>query len=517
MENKRKVTVKNKKTKKPIVSSSIKKKLIIAAIILVFVIAIGGFFAYSAGLPAMLLTGAEFIQTPEGGKPQVIERIKVNELNYNYAQALSQLQQYGLITQGLDLDSVYDEQTGKTYREYAYETACNTMKRSVQIGIEARKDKNFTPEAVLSTVELAISNLRESVAFSGNGMTVDSYLAQMYGPGITVSNFAYFLERQLIADEYIQYLEQTVFMPSEEQMNSVSEEDAIKAELSTFKQYFFRAEFEDDATEEQKAAALADARSKAEEVIARATDEQSFRDACEELAGEAGAANFADGQDPTFAEDISYSDIKSVSEEMADYVFSAERAEGDTAVFDKETGVIAMYYISRRIDESPTISYRFLRLDYTGEFDIEGSVLQADKDKTDLRADELMRQVTDEKSFVSLVKTHTDDFSTKASGGLVTGVTPESLLSADMTEESQRNLTNWLISPDRKSGDVTLVKSGNYVDIVYFAENIPAWKYSLRSLMIDEQFEQWSQSLDDKGAVTYKINYKIIALATPEN
>jgi hypothetical protein len=516
MENKKKVTVKNNKFRKPILSSPIKHKLIIAAIILVFVITIGAFFAYSAGIPAMVLTGAEFIQTPEGGKPKVIEKIKVNELNYNFSQALSQLQQYGLVAQGLDLDTVYNKETGQTYREYAYETACNTMKRSVQIGIEAREDKSFKPEAVKSTVELAINNLRESVAFSGNGMTVDSYLSQMYGPGITVSNFAYFLERQLIADEYVQYLEQSVFMPTEEQLNSISEADAMKAELSAFKQYFFKADFEEGATDEQKATAMADARSKAEEVIARAIDEQSFRDACEELAGEAGAANFADGQDPTLAEDISYSNIQSVSEEMADFIFSAERVEGDTAVFEKETGVIAVYYLSRRVDESPSIAYRFLRLDYTGEFDIDGAVLQTEKDKTDLRAEELMRQVTDEKSFVSLVKSNTSDFSTKASGGLVTGLTPESLLSSEITDEAQRNLTNWLISADRKSGDLTIIKSANYVDIVYFVEKIPAWKYGLRSMMIDEKFEIWSQAIDDKGAITYKINYKNIALATPE-
>ncbi|MDD4095216.1 MAG: hypothetical protein PHP22_03125 [Oscillospiraceae bacterium] len=517
MENNKKVTGKNKKLRKPIVSSSIKRKLVIAAIILVFVISIGGFFAYSAGLPAMLLTGAEFIRTPEGGKPVVIEKIKVNELNYNFSQAVSQLQQYGMVAPGLDLDSVFDEETGKTYREYAYETACNSMKRSIQIGIEAGKDKSFKPEAVKSTVELAINNLRESVSYSGNGMTVDSYLSQMYGPGTTVSSFASFLERQLIADEYVQYLEQSVYMPTEEQMNSISEADAIKSELSTFKQYFFKAEFEEGATDEQKAAALAEARVKAEEVIARATDEKSFRDACEEFAGEDGAASFADGQDPTLAADISYGSIKGVSEEMADFVFSADRAEGDTAVFEKETGFIAVYFVSRRIDESPTIAYRFLRLDYTGEFDIEGSVLQADKDKTDLRAEELMQQVTDEKSFVSLVKKHTDDFSSKASGGLVTGVTPESLLSSDMTDESKRDLANWLISPDRKNGDRTIIKSGNYVDIVYFVENIPAWKYGLRSMMIDEQFEQWSQAIDDKGVISFEINYGNIEFATPEN
>jgi len=414
------------------------------------------------------------------------------------------------------LDTVYNKETGQTYREYAYETACNTMKRSVQIGIEARKDKSFKPEAVKSTVELAVKNLRESVSFNGNGRTVDAYLSQMYGPGTTVSSFAYFLERQLIADEYVQYLKQSVFMPTEEQLNSVSEADAIKGELSAFKQYFFKAVFEEGATDEQKAAAMADARNNAEEVIARATDGQGFRDACEEFAGEEGAPAFADGQDPTLVEDISYSEIMSVSEEMANYIFSEERVEGDTAVFEKETGVIAVYYLSRRVDDSPTIAFRFLRLDYTGEFDIDGTVLQTEKDKTDLHAEELMRQVTDEKSFVSLVKHNTSDFSTKASGGLVTGVTPASLFSAEITEESQSILANWLTSPDRKSGDLTIIKSGNYVDIVYFVENIPAWKYGLRNMMVDEKFEHWSQTVDDKGAITYKINYKNIELATTE-
>ena len=97
MENKTKAAVKGKKNKKPILSSSAKRTLVIVSFILVLVISVGGFFAYIANVPAMLLTGAEITLTPEGGSPKVIERIKVNELKYLYSSALSQLSQYQML------------------------------------------------------------------------------------------------------------------------------------------------------------------------------------------------------------------------------------------------------------------------------------------------------------------------------------------------------------------------------------------------------------------------------------
>ncbi|MBN1775152.1 MAG: peptidylprolyl isomerase [Clostridiales bacterium] len=518
MENFNKVAAKKKKARKSIIGESAKRKLLITVVVLAFVIAVGGFFAYNAGLPAMVLTGANFILTPEGGSPEVIEKIKVNELNYNYKTALSQLQQYGMIPQDFDEDAIFDEETGKTYKQYVYEFTCDTMLRNILIEKEARKDADFKPEALEVSVRNSVEELREAVEFNatvhGYVMTADQYLSSIYGPGTTVSAYASFLERQLIVDEYMQYLRQVKFMPSDEELTSLPEESAVKAELMTFHFYFFKAEYDQDATEEQKAEALAEAVSNAETVISRATDATSFRDICEELAGEENAAAFADGMDPTLAEDVSYAGVEQVSGDLADYLFAVDRVEGDMTVIENETGAFAAYFVSRSLDTTPTITYRVLRMDYNDEFDVDGNVLEDNRDEINQEANELIAQVTDEQSFASLVKKRSDDPSGTVSGGLVTGKTVESMFTEEVTSEHDRNLATWLSSPERKSGDMTAIRGENFVSVIYFVENIPKWQSNLRNMMIDEKYSQWYEALEEQGVLSYEIKYGNIEIAS---
>ncbi len=518
MDNKKKVSGKAKKNRKPFIAPSVKKVLITASIILALVITVGGFFAYTAGLPAMVLTGAEIKLTPEGGKAKVVERIRVNELNYLFQNSSSQLEQYGWLQQGMDLDSVYDEATGKTYREFVFEFACENILRSIMIEKEARNDKNFSPEAVQYSVEKSIEQLREAVDYntqiSGNALTADQYLSQVYGPGINVSAFASFIERQMIVDEYMQYLQQEAFMPTAEELASAVNAAGTKTELLTFRYYMFNAKYETDATEEQIAVAKAEARSKADDLISRVTDETSFRDICEELAGEAAAASFADGKDPTVALDFDSASVESRSLEMADYLYSPDRAAGDMAVFDIESGSVAVYYLSRRLDTKTTLSYRIIHLNYEGEFDIEGNVLQSEKDKTNQKANELMGKITDEKSFASLAKKYTDNEATRLSGGLVSGITPDSLFTAENPTLYEQQLAGWLIDRTRMPGDRVVLESTDFLAVIYFVENVPSWQFRLRSSLIDAEYELWMKTIDDLGVLSYEIKYKNIDFAT---
>lgn len=518
MENNKKVSVKSKKIGKPIIAPQVKRWIISTSIILALVIAVGGFFAYTAGLPAMVLTGAEIKLTPEGGKAKVIERIKVNELNYLFSDAYSQLQQYGWMQQGVDLDAVYDEETGQTYREFVFEFACNSFLRSVMIEKEARKDKNFRPEAVSYTIERTIEQVRDAVKFNeevyGQIMSADQYLAQMYGTGTTVSSFSSYIERQMIVDEYLQYLMQEVFMPTSEELTAAAQETGNRNELVTFRYYMFKADYAEGATEDQITAAKAEAESKAEELIARATDGKSFRDICEELAGEEAAAGFADGKDPTSALDYEASTVESKSAEMADFLFSPDRAEGDKAVFNLEEGSVAVYFASRRLDTMTTISYRTIRLNFEGEPDLEGNYPQTEKDKANQKANELIAKITDEKSFGSLAKKYTDDQATRTSGGLVTGVTPETLFSAEEPSEYDQQLALWLMDNTRKAGDRVVLEGDGFVTVVYFVENVPSWQFRLRSNMIDKKYNEWQKSLDDRGELSYEIHYDNVEFAS---
>lgn len=529
MENKTKAAVKGKKNKKPILSSSAKRTLVIVSFILVLVISVGGFFAYIANVPAMLLTGAEITLTPEGGSPKVIERIKVNELKYLYSSALSQLSQYQMLPADFSIemeeqpipegDRLYNsENPGKTYREYIYEHACLTLLQSILIEKQARNDKDFKPEVVEFSVRDSIQALRDAVKTNteiyGHQMTADQYLTRLYGSGITVTSFASFLERELIADEYMQYLLQYKFMPTPEELRAEIDEMGKKTELVTFHYYFFRANFEEGATEEQKAAAKAEARSKADELSGRATDPVSFRNVSAELSDDSEAESFMDGKDPTYAEKYSINTIKGFGEEAANFFYSPDRVEGDKAVFDVEAGSIAVYYLSRQLDEERTFSYRSIRLHYSGEFGTDGKILETEKEKTNLEAAEIMAQVSDEASFALLAKQKSEDSSLRMAGGLVTGVPELSLFSDDMTLQINMDKANWLTDPDRKPGDMTVLKADEYVEIYFFKEYLPAWQSEVRKSIMSERYDEWMMGIEAQGELSFKIKYGNIDFAT---
>lgn len=518
--NKKAPAKKTKKVIKPIVAASALKRLLTIVIVLVLLIAVGGFFAFRAGVPAMVLTGAEFEVTSENGDSRVIERVKVNELNFQFANMLNQLAQYGQIDPEADLDSKINiGDTEKTIREYAYELTCQTMIRSIQIGKEAKKDKTFKAEGVERSVNLSVEQLRENVDFyssmHGQVITPDEYLSNIYGPGTTVSAYAKFLERQMIVDEYLQYLEQFVFAPSAEEMSSVTEETAPDAALVTFRFYSFFADYADDATEEEKTAALNEAKNKANVLITRVTDEQSFRDVSEDMAIEADKPNFADGQDPTLAKDMSYDSISQyVNPEMAEYLYSEDRAEGDKTVIETERGAMAVYFVSRSMDTHPSISYREIRLNYAMDYDAEGKATPNNKEEINAKAEKIIGMITDDQSVFSLAKRYSDDYAGTVNGGLVTDYDPDSAFTEETVSEYDRSLLSWLTMPERKAGDTVILESADSARIIYFVDSIPAWKANLRRKTINEKYSEWLKGLEAEGEVTYTIKYGNIELAS---
>ena len=98
------------------IKASKRNKAIVIAIVALFAVIIIGWFIYISGLLNKVLTGVKIVRTVDG-VTQTLDNISVAETNYHYYQVLSSYYNYGIINGEMDLDAVYDQTTGQTYRQ----------------------------------------------------------------------------------------------------------------------------------------------------------------------------------------------------------------------------------------------------------------------------------------------------------------------------------------------------------------------------------------------------------------
>ena len=482
--------VSSKKNKKTIrIKASTRYKIVVGSIITFVVIVVGGFLCYETGVPAHVLTGA----TVAG------ESIKVNEIDYHFYEAYNMYAQYGVITSKAQLDEVYDTSTGATYRDYLYELAVQNEQNIVLLNNEAKK-AGFVSEVAARRVADYVKSLRTYA--SSNKTTADAVLKSQYGIGITLRDLESFMTRELTAEEYGEYLKQTKYELTEDQMKAMYAAAPENYDTITFSAYFVAASIDANATADQKASAVTSAKSTAQTIIGAAIDQQSFRDASAAAAGTAGASNFADDADPTLQTKSSKSSIEnSFNKDVSAYLYSADRKPGDMTVITTDAGAYAVYFQSRQLDTDTSVSYR--------------SLLITDTDTATARArvDEYQKQVTDEASFSELVKKYSDDSNTSIAGGLVSNATSATLVKESPTDQ-EKELADWMLSADRKPGDMKIIENIDGVTLYYYSKSMPAWEGALNTSNMSTEYQKWYTSLTGVAGNGYTINKGNLKFAT---
>ena len=111
-----------------------------------------------------------------------------------------------------------------------------------------------------------------------------------------------------------------------------------------------------------------------------------------------------------------------------------------------------------------------------------------------------------EESFIELVKSYSEDTSTKNSGGMYADT-----LKGDMLT----NVDTWLFDASRKPGDVELIKTENGYHIIYFVESEEVWHASAKAAvqaemgkkMVDEVLKDYPFTIDYKKIVIGKVKF----------
>lgn len=155
--------------------------------------------------------------------------------------------------------------------------------------------------------------------------------------------------------------------------------------------------------------------------------------------------------------------------QMRDWLYAAERQEGDTTVIANQGQYAVVYFVRRGLDETNTYTSRHILI--KDEDDSE-EAQQTSKEKAEAILDEFKAGEQTEEAFAALAKEKSDDPGSKTKGGLYEKVTPGQFVPA---------YEEWCMEDGRKTGDVGMVRvdgtgySGYHI-IYFIGYDEPLWK-----------------------------------------
>jgi len=486
-------TSKSGKANKTVVSGGM--IVIIVAIVLI----IACFFTYISGILPRTLTGVSITETLADGTVNTVKNYNLLETNLHFKEVFGTYANYGMVTEE-SLDSVYDETTGETYRDWILREAATQM-RTLALVERAANESGFMQYSKAREYAAQEVDTIKAYAKMYGFPSAQQYIAAMYGTGMTTRTYIDYSSREVLVTEYGNYIKQfdPSIVPSQEQIQA--EFDANPYVYYTFdiNRYFIAAEKDADGNITGMDAALAAANKIADATKDSASFRQAVMDYLTEKGDETSLETFADEADPTFSEGLTDSNIGYMETGIQDFLYS-DAAVGDVKVIETDTGAFIIYIAAKTLDETQTVNYRVLTLDNEVE---AGATAEQITQSAQALAAEAAAYATagmDPLSFYNVVKNHTSDSNAMLDGGLITGATAESFVASDSEnplDMSQVQAGMWLLEEDRKEGDIKIVISDDQktVYVYYFESSAPMWQNNVRTKMISDNFSAWNTNL----------------------
>lgn len=376
----------------------------------------------------------EEIVTVDG---QAVTRV---EFDYNYnIMKNNYMSQYGSMMSGFGVDLTGDLSTQMysetlTWEDFFEQMAVESIAQNRAM-TKAAQAEGFTYD---TTQEVEDFNTAIEAEALLAGVTVDDYLKATYGELATKKEIEAFVAEAAVLNAYYNAITERN-IPTEEEITAYYNENTDYYDSVDYRVTVVAAEVAEDATEEQKTAAMATAKEQADKALETvATD-----------------GELVEGMT------ISYSDYT-----VNGWLFDTARKAGDTTVIEDADN--NQYYVlafeKRYLDENPTVDVRVILAEQDGQAIV----------------DEWKAGEATEDSFAALCETHSIDSYTAANGGLYEGISKAGLAPV---------LTDWLFAAERATGDVTSITTEdgyNYV-MYYIGTNEPAWKMNIKTSLSNER------------------------------
>ena len=370
----------------------------------------------------------------------------------------------------------YDEE--QTWEDYFKNMAVENMK-FVQASIKAAKAEGMSLDSEDNKTFTDAVNARKSEA-SSYGYTYKAYLNAMFGAVMTPSIYESCLKDQLLASKYasahydgLSYTEEEIQTYYEENKNSYDLVDGAYVTVSGTPE----TKTDDDgntieATDEEKAAAMEEAKQTAEEIL------EAYKDGgdLEKLAEDHGASYFANDA------------MNNSSDAAVTWLFDANRKAGDADVVEGTSSYYVALFNSRQRDETLDYNFRHILVNKDSLELAEGE--EATEEQMRTKAQEILDSWDGtEDGFAKLANENSKDGGSNTNGGLYEDVVKNQMVAA---------VQNWCYEDGRKSGDSGIVyNSSTGAHVMYFVGygDTQYWHYACENMLRSNAQTEWETEL----------------------
>ena len=422
-----------------------------------------------------------------------------NSFLSNYSNLVSYM---GLDTSASPSGQVMDEtaaamlgaEEGATWGDYFMDQAEQQM-AAIQKVLKMAADEGYAyTESVQTQYDDTMESLKTTAA--ANGTDLKTYLQNAYGSLMTEKVFSEQLMRVSQYSDYITaYYNSLEF--SEDEITAAYEADPNSYDRIAYQSVSVKgtAASTTDAegntvepTEEEQAAALAEAKAVAEQMLA---DYKAGGD-LETLANASDLATYSSNDEATY-----------FSTDLGLWLFDEARKPGDTAVIEGTSAYYVAVFGERFRREDNTMDVRHILImpeagELTSEdegYEAEQAQLQADAvAKAEALLAEWKAGEATEESFAALAAANTEDTGSMYTGGLY-----ENVYKGQMVEAFE----NWCFDASRQPGDTGIVETTYGAHVMYYVkENVPMWQYEVASTLQSNAYNEWMTALPSESTIT---------------
>ncbi len=423
------------------------------------------------GAAALLVWNSNVIQSRADALKVDGETYSAADASYYYRNAYNSfMSQNGSLASYLfdqtkslrDQENPYGE---GTWFDFFVEQAAHNIASSRALNAAA-SEAGFDPgTAVDDALANAWSSLKESAA--SNGMSVTQYLKAIYGPLVNKQVFERNFRTLALADAYTDAYVDSLSYTADE-IQSVYDADPNSYSSADMEYIRFLVEADSDATDEEKAELLEQAKANAEAALERYQNGESLIAIAKDM-------------------DVTYNHTAAMangSSELQEWAFDGARVDGDAAVLPYSTDAgysVAIFHGKSRNDYHP-VSVRHILVD------------------SEDKANELLAQwqagAATEESFAALAAENSTDGGSSSNGGLYTDISRGQMVEA---------FDNWCFDPARRNGDTGIVKTDYGYHVMYFvdASDTPYWQTQVVNALKSAAYQEWYNGIvgDDEPEV----------------
>ena len=420
----------------------------------------------------------------------------------------------------------YSNFTGITLEDLQVESAtwADVMKyAAISQLIQIKYGAEKAEEAGLSLTSDQQSEIDETIksyadSARENDYSTNRYLRQMLGNGVTEKLLREILTAQTLASSYFEkYSEDTENSITKEMIDEKYNADRNSYDIVSLRAYPFSAEYDKDADDAAKEEARKKAKADADAFLANAENEQTFIELAKKELQKDKDTKDKDPDTTTAMKNAYKSSItSSISEEAANWAFSADTKVGDSKVFaasDDDFFVVMLTVTAHKDTSSAGNDVRHILFKFPeAQKDADGkeiAITDAQKQAVREEAEKVLalyKENPTEENFIKLTKEYTDDVDSNGNpnnDGLYEGVIA--------TSNSVEGFLDWAIDESRKTGDVEIVETTFGYHIMYYVQSQgETWEQNIRNEILTNASDSLVDEIDNSYVKTINMNNALL-------